>query len=507
MKSYKNHKMLLSEVSKARSGHDGKSGLLEEEVLRINVQNKLELWANFKIIAYAVRHYMLSKAIPEIHVREPIGCEHADGSIHGWVLEVLGDDHVFLAAVTVGDGVYYYAMPVGGPTLIDLYENAIGDELKPKTSDRAAHLLYKSGRYKDFVDMEASYFEKYLPPRGSFDGVRGYFHHDFYFDHVQHTDVNDWNLDRLANRLALASLYYPEIAFWLQPLGRPRVSGSAREASLRERLRFLASVKPLVQNKVLYPVYISMNSKEMMPLWLDSMTYYNYEYEDTHLDLAKKVYGDTFGVSVCEHMEVFTQSDVSACLCGAHDICTDRLFFLFTQFLAQQGDIPSVARIDPIFSGMLLDSIILPSLEGCPIADVIAIRSSGEHLAAFRRDMSAVLNNLVDLTLSEDFSRQSPNLSRMAKDLFRTRLDSLEKDIGRSSVKEHIKQAGWSFSLGALMGFALTGEPISSMASGALAELLSLSLRRLKSKKSLAGTEALGRLYSALIDLDKKPET
>jgi len=510
MKSYKNHKMLLIEAAKAKSGYDGGSGILVEEALRINVQNEMELWANFRTVAYAVRHYMLYKGLREIHVLEPPMSMKSDGSIHGWELDVLGEDHFFLASVTVGDGVYYYAMPIGGPTLIDLYENAIGDELKPKTSDQVAHLLRKSGRFRDFVDMEASYFERYLPPTSALDPMRGYFHHDFYFDHVQHVGVGAWNYDRLANCLALASLYYPEIAFWLRPLGQPlssSASGSACERSLRERLRFLSSIKPLVQEKVLFPVCISMNSDKMMPLWLDSMEYYAYEYESAYLDLAKSVYGNTNGVSVLEHMEVYTQASASASLCGAHDVCTDRLFFLFTHLLAQQGDIPTVGRIDPIAAGTLLDSVVLPSLEGCPITDIIAIRRSGEHLAAFRQDMSAVLDYLADLVLSEGFTRQSPKLPIMAKDLFRTRLDSLEKDIRLSSLKEHLKQAGWSFSLGSLVGFALTGEPIPSMASGALAELLSLSLRRLKSKKNLAAAQALGRVYSSLIDLDKKPET
>ena len=133
-------------------------------------------------------------------------------------------------------------------------------------------------------------------------------------------------------------------------------------------------LKPLIQENALYPVNINMMSSEMIPGWLDSMTYYSSHHEKAYLDLAEKIHGTTDVIYINEHMEVYTQASLSAELCSAHNIDTDNLFFLFSDYLAQRAELPNSPDYISNISSRLFENVFLPTLSECSLADIVSER-------------------------------------------------------------------------------------------------------------------------------------
>jgi hypothetical protein len=502
IKTYHNYQTLLKVIIKSTTFNS--APYRDLITLLLTSTTDKDFFENFDGFATIICKYMLEKNIRQLHVREPVLCKNEDGSISGLEYPLDGSSFSFRAIATVGAGIYYYLTPLGGPTLLDFYENAFQERINNKNIEKLARSIYEKKGFGSLVTMERAFLEDYLPPSPDSESLRGYFHHLFYYAYISNKS-GIYSYDRLGKKLALASLYYPEIAFWMPPLVEELFRPSKQEiiSSLIERLRFILSIKPFLKDGILFPVFQDFYSEGKMDLWLDRATYLEYYCEDEFLKFAKRAKYNIKDLSFSELVEVYLQANLSASLCGATDINIRQSDYLFTNYLATIGETPTGEKLRLITSGPLLDSVLLPSLEKCNPKDIIAIRRNGEHLSAFRQDISLILDSVSTEISSGKNDKVKTKLSEFHSIFLKTRLDSLNKDLKHSSLRERIKNAGWSFSIGSLVGFAMEGNLLSSVASGGLSELIALGLKETKLRHDRSAQQALGRIYTALIDVNK----
>lgn len=469
----------------------------------IDFGNHQQLWEHFELVRRVVRMYMAWAGIIHIHVRVPIGCELPDGSVRSWAEETYHDEYLFVASITVGDGIHYSLIPVGGPTLVEVYDEIFEEPLTKDNAERLSKSVDRKRKIEALADADRSYFTNFVPQRS--EAVRGYL--DSLFFDFRSTFA-------MARRLALYSLYYPEVALWMGELYNPwsgiRRSEGGRpdkytierfQEELRDRLLFLASMRPLIEARIVIPVRIPMFDEDMMQLWLDAMSYYAYEYESDYLKLVEGEYGDTRDVSVVEHMEVYCQENAQADLCGAHNVYTDNLFSEFTRRLLDECNVQRAEQFKSCDSALILDRAVLPSLVDVSIEELIALRQSAQHLGMFREDMNNIFRHLSEAAIGG--SVEDGRFDQISEALLAARLDALNRDLRRSSLNEHVKQAGISFSIGALVG-TLTGDPLSSIVAASTTEATLLGFRGLRGRRERGATEILAKLYASLVDSNRQ---
>ena len=509
--SYETHAELFEEILRGRPGAG-------DELARKVAENRIDLIKgrgmtvveNFDWISTAVVEYMIATGLQDVHVRKPEFIQYVDGSIQNHAEQGYGEDFIYLASCTFGGGVYYSLRSRigGGPTLVDIYESFLGDQLSVKTAKKLAAHVSESKRAEELRFLESEYLENFIPPAPA-NEFRGYFDHSFYHRHFYNLGLRyseTHTPGRLAQALGLMSLYYPEITFDMPPLGHWVPENELPDIELLERLKFLAFVKPLIQERTVIPVNIKTGSGVLIEYWLDYLGWYLDNYEARYLDLAREYYGDLEGCSAVEFIEVYLRHYLESSICQAHNVYTDDLFFLFTQFLAEDGRFPGV-----MFDGCnprsirLLDKLILPTLDECELSDIIALRRNGKQLSLFRESLSKILELIVQ---ESDGSSKSPEkLPLLAKELLGSRADALKRDLRSSSLSNQVKKSGFTFSVGALVSYALGGHPLTSFTAGAISELLTAGLRLTKDSRGRKACGASARLYTKLASADIEDST
>lgn len=442
---------------------------------KIDLNDERQIIEHFRTIEDCVEHYMLDAEITNIYVAQP-QFDSREGTRGSY-----GSDYFFIT--TKSAGTYFSIKSTGRPTLLDVYEDCLGEELKPSTVRRLAKHVTKSRKLAaTLTAADSAYFASHLPPPNQSSAMRGCF--DYLFSGEQ---------------LTLASLYYEQIAFRMPKL-REYPGIDPREGDYAWRFSLLASIRPLLQRNIVFPVNFDFYSEPLMDWWIPMYVAYFTDYEDTYVKIVERVEGRDIRDSALEHFEVYAQSWIRSVLCEGHNAFADESFYLLTQLLAKKHNLPCAGPSGPnlgaYVSGLVLDNFILPSLHDCRIMDITALRLNGDNLAAFRTDLGKICNDVT--RICADSSQFPEELPLMTKEFLRA--DSLISDVRSTSLSEHLKVAGLALSLGLATGFALGGDSLSGIASGVLGELLAAGILTAKAKKRRKDNALLTTLYSRLAD-------
>ena len=489
--TYKHHSDLFRQLTEKHGGYDlapRDLSDLELELSGFEADDTEEraIERNFEKIAQVIFQYMFEENIGLVHIEVPNGLKDRHGVLMERLAFTLDDDKHIFSAVAGLAGFYYAVDRRSTRTLIDDIEELVGESLEVADPRKLARKLSTKDNFESVRELSLEYSRRSFPPPAK-KAFRIFLDHDFFFNFAEvHTGI--FTMNNMAHAIANCSLYFPEIVFKHKPFR------SREEGAIAEELKLFAALRPLIQRGAVHPINIDMATDRWVHTCLPTQMMILTDYEEQFRAAVERAGRDAGTVSFMEFAEVFAERSVLSTLCGASNMYSWREFFEFSEVMANYG-IPLLGtQTSEYYEANLFSNLVLPTLEGCTVSDILTVINSGEHLRAFRDDLSVILRDHV--------GRWDPigeEISELGREFLSARSEALSRDMRTTSMRKRLKDSSISVSIGTLIGLMTTGEPISSVLGGLATEAAVQGYKVVTGRRKRSPTEALVEIYGQIL--------